>query len=226
MKKYIEHISLPMGLSISFFICTLGVVVGLLIVNAHDGDVSQIHACVKTHPTNGPNIRIIDANDICNKKETSLDWNIQGPLGPSGPPGPGGSSTLVCIGCTARDLLIRTGTQNLSGINLDLANIAFANLLNENFSGTSFIRAVITATNIDGGNFTNSDLENSNLTASAFRGADFLNSNLTNVDMTDANLEGAVNMMSATRSGIIWSSTRCPDGTSSNSNGGTCEGHL
>jgi hypothetical protein len=53
------------------------------------GAIAQedIHACV--NDTNG-NPRIVDDPAICEKKETSVSWNITGPEGPAGPQGPAG----------------------------------------------------------------------------------------------------------------------------------------
>jgi hypothetical protein len=55
---------------------------------AHGGDSSFIHACVDPKGA----IRIVGANDTCLKKETALDWNIQGP---AGAPGPAGSAVSI-----------------------------------------------------------------------------------------------------------------------------------
>jgi uncharacterized protein YjbI with pentapeptide repeats len=54
----------------------------------------------------------------------------------------------------------------------------------------------------------------------------FTSSTLVDVDFSDADLEGAIGMGSTTRSGIIWSYTICPDGTNSDENSFTCEGHF
>lgn len=85
---------------LSFFgVGLLGAIVGTVIVSAHGGDVTKIHACVKTSTGT---IHIVGANDTCAGNETALDWNIQGVQGapgptgmpgPTGVPGVGGSST-------------------------------------------------------------------------------------------------------------------------------------
>jgi len=56
----------------------------------------------------------------------------------------------------------------------------------------------------------NADLTRANLTGAGFYGCDFTGANL-----TDAVLED-----------VRWEATICPDGTNSDDNGGTCEGHL
>lgn len=75
----------------------------------------------------------------------------------------------------------------------------------------------------------NQDLSNSNFKRAAFnksvlRGANLKNSNFTNADFTDVDMTGAVTT-GARFNGVIWNNTTCPDGTNSNSNGGTCVGH-
>jgi hypothetical protein len=37
---------------------------------------------------------------------------------------------------------------------------------------------------------------------------------------------GATGLQTATLTGVVWSNTACPDGTTSTSDGGTCVGHL
>lgn len=51
-------------------------------------------------------------------------------------------------------------------------------------------------------------------------GADLTGANLTGADLKGATLEGAI------LRNVIWGKTTCPDGTISDSNGGTCAGHL
>lgn len=67
------------------------------IVSAHGGDASRIHGCVKNHDDDDDDGRrghlyIVGPDDACKKKETALDWNIQGPQGPAGPQGPKGDT--------------------------------------------------------------------------------------------------------------------------------------
>jgi uncharacterized protein YjbI with pentapeptide repeats len=59
-------------------------------------------------------------------------------------------------------------------------------------------------------------------------GADLSGLDLSDVDFTDANLSGA-DLDSSDLTGVVWSATRCPDDTSSNTNGSSpesCGGHL
>jgi hypothetical protein len=217
----------------------LGVAAGTFLVSAHGGDTSKIHACVKN--SNGT-LRIVGANDTCANNETALDWNIQGPPGPSGPPGPtgipgSGGSGLNCIGCNKRDFATRFNITSFTNQNFDLANFVGIHLPAEDFTGSSFVNAIIRAGDIRGSNFTNTDLTNANMittdlrnvnfTGASLTGLDLTKSSLGNVNFTDANLQGAIGMDTASqRENIIWSNTTCPDGTNSDDNGNTCEGHF
>lgn len=51
---------------------------------AHGGDPSLVHGCVDD--VNGA-LRVVSPDGECSKKETPLDWTIQGPAGPQGPQG-------------------------------------------------------------------------------------------------------------------------------------------
>jgi hypothetical protein len=56
------------------------------LVNAHGGDPTKIHSCVKA---NG-DISIVGPLATCGNNQTPLDWNqqgVQGPPGPTGAPG-------------------------------------------------------------------------------------------------------------------------------------------
>src|SRR5690348_9990985 len=46
-----------------------------------------IHSC---YSKSGGALRVIDSASTCGTKETSLDWNRQGPAGPAGPAGAAG----------------------------------------------------------------------------------------------------------------------------------------
>jgi uncharacterized protein YjbI with pentapeptide repeats len=55
-------------------------------------------------------------------------------------------------------------------------------------------------------------------------GALVTNTSLADLDLTDVNLTGAL-LLNVNTTGVIWSNTTCVDGTNSDLNGGTCEGH-
>jgi uncharacterized protein YjbI with pentapeptide repeats len=112
--------------------------------------------------------------------------------------------------------LLPSGAYNLGnttlsgGYFLDLA-LAGASLAGSNFTGAHFNLA----------NLTNANLSNGNVKTANFTGA-----NLTGANLTNANLLRATGLSSATLTNVHWSKTTCPDGTLSNSDGGTCQGHL
>jgi uncharacterized protein YjbI with pentapeptide repeats len=69
-------------------------------------------------------------------------------------------------------------------------------------------------------NLCRADLSGTVLTWGLLRGA-----NLSEANLTEANLFGA-DLTDANLTGVLWGNTTCPDGTNSDANGGTCQGHL
>jgi hypothetical protein len=49
--------------------------------------------------------------------------------------------------------------------------------------------------------------------------------NLLAASIVNTNL-GATGLTTATLLGVVWNKTTCPDGTTSNKDGGTCVGHI
>jgi len=81
-----------------------------------------------------------------------------------------------------------------------------------------------------GANLNNQILFQANLSGARLRSvglveADLRGADLSNASVSGVNLFGAV-LSGADVTGVTWSSTTCPDGTLSDSNGGTCVGHL
>ncbi len=109
---------------------------------------------------------------------------------------------------------------NLSGTTLTNANLAGANLSTANLLGTNLSSANLAGADLSGANLNGANLSGANLT-----GANLTNANLTSADLTGATLAGAVTT-GANFNKVIWSNTICPDGTNSNSDMGTCIGHL
>jgi hypothetical protein len=67
----------------------IGVLIGGSLVWAHGGDTALVHGCY--NPSfQGPNTRIVGANEPCPAGFTAVDWSIAGPAGPAGAPGPAG----------------------------------------------------------------------------------------------------------------------------------------
>jgi uncharacterized protein YjbI with pentapeptide repeats len=100
---------------------------------------------------------------------------------------------------------------NLAGCNLAAASLAAANLNNATLDHAYLGQA---------------QLGSANLSGASFRGVGLYGANLSAANLTQTNLIGATGLASATLTGDIWNNTTCPDGTSSNNDGGTCQGHL
>jgi hypothetical protein len=71
------------------------------------------------------------------------------------------------------------------------------------------------ATSMKGADLNGADLRDAELVGADLRDADLRRADLTGADLGDARVGG-----------VIWSDTTCPDGTNSDDNGETCEGHL
>jgi hypothetical protein len=89
---------------------------------------------------------------------------------------------------------------NLSGLNLSGAQLSAVNLTGANLNGASLAGADLAMANLSGANFNKANLTGANLTGATVTGANF--------------------------NKVTWSHTTCPDGTSSDADGGTCSGHL
>ena len=245
MKKALTTlITLLLGSLVTFaFITTTG---------AHGGDASLLHGCVGTGVLNQGRVRIISANSTCNANEAPHDWKEYNladeiPLICPDCSFVGLVPLTQFVNKNLSNALLKSA--NFNSTEFTGTNFTNANLEGAGFAGTysniNFTGANLTNSQI-GSSFTNSNFSNANVqgvaggdtdySSSNFTGANFTNSgllnsnfnntNLTNVNFTGSNLQGAVNMSTATRTGIIWSNTSCPDGTNSDNNGNTCEGHL
>ncbi|OGM05623.1 hypothetical protein A2125_00410 [Candidatus Woesebacteria bacterium GWB1_43_5] len=219
---------------------------GVNIALAHGGNNNFIHACVGTGVLNNGRLRIIAANGTCNANETPLDW-VQVPWNSDYP--------LMCQNCeltaaTAGNIfagknlsnavLISSwfdnqdfSNTNLSGASLRSTRFPYTNMHGVNLSNTQVIVDDFTGATLTDVNFTGSyilssfvsiDLTGSNFT-NAILNNTVVNSNLTGANMTNTSLSG-VDMSTNNLNQVIWSNTICPDGTNSDNNGNTCEGHL
>lgn len=101
--------------------------------------------------------------------------------------------------------------KDLTTVNLERAQLNNANLSNSNLSGNN-----LTAVFLTNANLTSANLSNANL--------DGVDANYAN--FTNTNLSGATSLDAVRTQGAIWNNTICPDGTNSNNNGNTCDGHL
>jgi uncharacterized protein YjbI with pentapeptide repeats len=78
---------------------------------------------------------------------------------------------------------------------------------------------------IAGASLRDANLAGADLTGANLRHADLSGADLSGADLTGATLEGAV-LTDANLDDVVWSSTVCPDGTTSDKAGGSCENHL
>jgi uncharacterized protein YjbI with pentapeptide repeats len=132
---------------------------------------------------------------------------------------------------------------NLTGANLTTANLTGANLTNGNLNGVGLTGATLTnavLTGVQSGGVTGTPAAlptnwqvvagylvgpGANLTNAVLTGANLSNADLAGANLTGANLDNA-NAGSTNFTSAIWSNTTCPDGTNSNSDGGTCAQHT
>ncbi len=115
---------------------------------------------------------------------------------------------------------------NLRGANLSSANLSGANLTGANLTGDNLGGANLSGANLSGANLGGANLSGANLGGANLSGANLTGANLTRDNLANANLLGAIGLSTATLTNVHWSMTTCPDGTLSNSDGGTCRGHM
>jgi hypothetical protein len=89
-----------------------------------------------------------------------------------------------------------------------------------NLHSLDLAQADLAGSNLSGANLNRSDLSGANLAGANLTGANLNGANLSNASLTGALTAGA------NFNKVTWANTICPDGTNSDSNGGTCIGHL
>ncbi len=104
---------------------------------------------------------------------------------------------------------------DLAGAFLTNASLAGANLNSANLSGALLNGAVLTGANLNGANLAGANLTGANLAGANLNGANLTGANLTGARLAGANLNR-----------VVWSNTTCPNGTNSDSDGGTCAANL
>ncbi len=132
---------------------------------------------------------------------------------------------------------------NLTGANLTTANLTGATLTNANLNGVGLTSATLTnavLTGVQSGGVTGTPAAlptnwqlvdgyllgpGANLTNAVLTGANLGNADLAGANFTGANLENA-NAGGANFTSAVWANTTCPDGTNSDSDGGTCAKHT
>lgn len=100
----------------------------------------------------------------------------------------------------------------------------------EDFSGANLKGANLMGADLSLGRFRESNLSGANLSGAQLRRANFTTADFGRANLTGASLVGAnltdAHFHFAIVDGVEWGDTKCPDGTNSDENGGTCEGHL
>lgn len=206
-------------------------------VFAQTTNSNAIHACVGTGIINKGNIRIISPDETCQNDENSLNWQQY--------PKPGTEFHFFLSASGAND------TDYFKGKDFVKAHIESSQFENTDFSGTNFSRAFIANNTFTKVNFTNAKISNARQFSEKFydsnlsglnaknaiigAGTEFYNVNFTNANLTEADFSGTIfydsDLTGASTTGtdftnVTWSNTICPDGTNSDTNINTCEGHL
>ncbi len=121
---------------------------------------------------------------------------------------------------------------DLTGAKLDGANLSGADLAGVQFGGEAQSNGEdLTGVNFASADLTGADLDKTYLYTTSFNGADLANATfdgarVITVDFSDAVLTGADLSAAELINNDTWSNTTCPDGTNSNSDGGTCVDNL
>jgi phospholipase C len=113
----------------------------------------------------------------------------------------------------------------LSGKNMQGDDLSGAELNNANLDGANLQKSFDPSAVLTGASAKGANLQNADLAGIKAQGANFSGANLQKSDLTNANLSGA-NLAGANVKDVTWANTTCPDGTSSNADGGTCKGHI
>lgn len=158
-----------------------------------------------------------------------------GPEGPQGPPGADAELDVITRGQIDRTMTALCDAELASRPNLGAADLSYCDLHGANLHQVAANDANFIYTNLNG-----ADLSVDTLRRAVFRLADLRGANLYQVTATDADFSGA-NLTGANASqgnfinadftdaivtGVTWTDATCPDGTSANSHGSTCDGHL
>lgn len=104
-------------------------------------------------------------------------------------------------------------------------DLSFCHLPAQDWSGALLRGADLRFADLTGARLNGAVLTDANMARAMLRFADLRAAFMPDANLTRANLYGA-QMEGANISGVIWQTTICPDGTVSNANGGTCDGHL
>lgn len=187
--------------------------------SAHNSDPTLLHGCVRNILKT---VRIVGPNDACNNNETPHDWKEYNPAD---------EVPFICPNCNLDtaygfdSIVKRLKSKNLVNSYLDQVRLDGADLSNTNMTNVFAQSGTFTGSNLSGALFTNGILSHATFNAADATNSVWTNADITSVNFTDTNLTGASGL-NITGAGVIWSNTTCPDGTNSDNNGNTCEGHL
>ena len=128
----------------------------------------------------------------------------------------------ACLGIAlARGQATRAQGVVIGGCNI----VQFTQCPNADMSGANLSNYNLTAANLYGAKFRSDTLDGTDFSYAYMQGVDFTNATLNGVNFTAAVLAGA-DMSGAKLTNITWVYTMCPDGTTSEQDGGTCSDHL
>ncbi len=210
--------------SVAIFAAGLGVGAGYMAYAATTGDT--YHACVTSK---GDIYRVrVNASYSCIGSDKSISWNQKGQPGPIGPTGPQGvqgeqgepgeagrdAGIELCTGCNfnfsealqGQDL---TGAY-LSGSSFDIADLRHAILHAAILESTSLFATDMTDVDLSGASLYGANIEHTDFNGARMDGANLLSAFGTPINLTSDELND----------------TTCPDGTNSDDNGDSCDGHL
>ncbi len=110
------------------------------------------------------------------------------------------------------------------------ADLRNCDLSGRDLAGFTLVGANLSSADLTKTSLREANLSRANLQSASLSHADFSYADLGGVDLTGADLSGAdlseAHLHDATVIDVVWSDTICPDGTNSDSNGGSCDGHL
>jgi uncharacterized protein YjbI with pentapeptide repeats len=239
------------GKKIGFlFAITAAVAVGgvttALVSAAIPSGNGTIHGCYD----DSGSLRVIDSAASCLNGETALNWstgllpvkpgdNLQATsLAYRDLKGANLSDThLIGVDITGAKLnnvnLTNSRFQGVHGFRASMNNVDFTvtsffesgQFQNSSFKNSDFHGMTLTNRIFSVSDFTGANFSGTTITGGGFPGSDFSGSDLSNASISLASFNGA-NMTTANVTNVAWDSVQCPDGTLSNDNGNTCEGHL
>ncbi len=126
------------------------------------------------------------------------------------------------------------------GADLSSADLRGADLSGANLTGANLSQALLDSANLTDAVLRDALMDNVTASRTIFMRAQMQNSQLSQADLSDSDLRGArlsqavmsdavlvrAQTLGSVLSGVVWSSTLCPDGTDSDDHEGTCLGYL